>query len=84
MPGEVADFQRAVELESSERAALDQGVTVRRGQGCTPRVPAVPSVRRQLLGHCRSFDASSAVWAQRKARRESRTASAPSGPGGRA
>ncbi|MEU2205680.1 resolvase [Streptomyces hygroscopicus] len=84
MPGKVADFQRAAELEPSERAALDQGVTVRRGQGCTPRVSAVPSVRRQLLGRCWPFDASSAIWAQRMARRESRTASAPSGPGGRA
>lgn len=33
MPGKVADFLRATELEPTERAALDQGVTVRRGQG---------------------------------------------------
>lgn len=33
MPGKVADFLRAAELDDVERAALDQGVTVRRGQG---------------------------------------------------
>ncbi|SNT35784.1 hypothetical protein SAMN05216276_103671 [Streptosporangium subroseum] len=33
MPGKVADFLRASDLEPAERAALDQGVTVRRGQG---------------------------------------------------
>ncbi|WP_251829237.1 hypothetical protein [Streptomyces sp. ATCC 21386] len=35
MPGKVADFLRTAELEPAERAALDQGVTVRRGQGYT-------------------------------------------------
>ncbi|GAA2621509.1 sigma factor-like helix-turn-helix DNA-binding protein [Streptomyces axinellae] len=34
MPGKVADFLRATELKPAERAALDHGVTVRRGQGC--------------------------------------------------
>ncbi|MGW9137351.1 hypothetical protein [Streptomyces sp. NPDC055681] len=33
MPGKVADFLCAAELEPSERAVLDQGVTIRRGQG---------------------------------------------------
>ncbi|WP_346010794.1 hypothetical protein [Streptomyces sp. SID5910] len=33
MPGKVADFLRAADLASAERAVLDQGVTVRRGQG---------------------------------------------------
>ncbi|MFE4801927.1 resolvase [Streptomyces sp. NPDC056708] len=70
MPGKVADFPRAAELEPAERAALDQGVTVRRGQGYTLRVPAVPSVHRQLLGRCQPLDAPSAIPAQRKARRE--------------
>ncbi len=42
MPGEVADFLRAAALHDAERAALDQGVTGRRGQGCTLRVTAVP------------------------------------------
>ncbi|MCO6004152.1 hypothetical protein NE236_04095 [Actinoallomurus purpureus] len=37
MPGKVADFLRAAELEPAEWAALDQGVTVRRGQGYTLR-----------------------------------------------
>ncbi|MFE5922319.1 hypothetical protein [Streptomyces sp. NPDC056468] len=35
MPGKVAEFLRAVELKPAERAALDQGVTARRGQGYT-------------------------------------------------
>ncbi|MET7938414.1 recombinase family protein [Streptomyces sp. NPDC005322] len=73
MPGKVADFLRAVELESAERAALDQGATVRRGQGYTLRVSAVPAVHRQLLARCQPLDGvqgSPAVPAQRKARRE--------------
>ncbi|MCZ7431687.1 recombinase family protein [Streptomyces sp. WMMC1477] len=44
MPGKVADYLRTTELEPAERAALDQGVTVRRGQGYTLRVSAVPAV----------------------------------------
>ncbi|MFH8515243.1 recombinase family protein [Streptomyces gelaticus] len=70
MPGKVADFLRAAELEPAERAALDQGLTVRRGQGYTLRIPAAPSVHRQLLDRCRPLDAPSAIPAQRKARRE--------------
>jgi transposase-like protein len=67
MPGKVADFLCAAEPEPAERAALDQGVTVRRGQGYTLRVPAVPSVHRQLLCRCQPLDAPL-------------TASAPSSP----
>ncbi|MFE7707223.1 hypothetical protein ACFU6I_15740 [Streptomyces sp. NPDC057486] len=73
MPGKVADFLRSVDLESVERAALDRGVTVWRGQGYTLRVSAVPSVHRRLLARCQPLDvarASQAVPAQRKARRE--------------
>ncbi len=73
MPGKVADFLRATDLEPSERAALDQGVTVRRGQGYTLRVSAVPAVHRQLLARCQPLDGGQgapAVPAQRKARRE--------------
>jgi hypothetical protein len=70
MPGKIADFLRAAELDPAERAALGQGVTVRRGQGYTLRVPAVPAVHRQLLDHCQSLDTPSAIPAQRKARRE--------------
>lgn len=33
MPGKVADFLRAAELEPAEHAVLDLGVTVRCGQG---------------------------------------------------
>ncbi|MCP3770747.1 MULTISPECIES: hypothetical protein [Streptomyces] len=45
-------------------------MTVRRSQGYTLRVRAVPSVHRALLGRCRPLDAASASPAQRKARRE--------------
>ncbi|MGW6483966.1 recombinase family protein [Streptomyces sp. NPDC055059] len=83
MPGKVADFLRAAELEPAERAALDQGVTVRRGQGYTLRVPALPAVHRQLLDRCQPLDSTAAVPAQRKARREYEnrvTALTPTGP----
>ncbi|MFF9763255.1 MULTISPECIES: hypothetical protein [Streptomyces] len=69
MPGKVADFLRAAELEPAERAALDQGVTVRRGQGCILRVSAIPAVRRRLLDRRRPLDNAAAIPAQRKARR---------------
>ncbi|MFE2046420.1 hypothetical protein ACFXAZ_37010 [Streptomyces sp. NPDC059477] len=73
MPGKVANFLRAAELDDIERAALDQRVTVRRGQGYTLRVSAVPSVHRQLLARCQPLDRARdvpAIPAQRKARRE--------------
>ncbi|WP_128984643.1 recombinase family protein [Streptomyces roseicoloratus] len=73
MPGKVADFLRADELDDVERAALDQGVTVRRGQGYTLRVTAVPAVHHRLLARCQPLDGgpgAPAVPAQRKARRE--------------
>ncbi|MFF1605194.1 resolvase [Streptomyces mirabilis] len=86
MPGKVADFLRSADLEPAERAALDQGVTVRRGQGYTLRVSAVPAVHRQLLDRCQPLDGGQgvpAVPAQRKARREyeNRVSTlAPTGP----
>ncbi|MGH3871979.1 MAG: recombinase family protein [Pseudonocardiaceae bacterium] len=70
MPGKVADFLRTADLEP---AALDQEVVVRRGQGYTLRVSAVPAVHRQLLARCQPLDGTQglpAVPAQRKARRE--------------
>ncbi|WP_308013659.1 recombinase family protein [Streptomyces beigongshangae] len=73
MPGKVADYLHTTELEPAERAALDQGVTVRRGQGYTLRVTTVPAVHRQLLDRCQPLDGTQgtpAVPAQRKARRE--------------
>ncbi|MYR39687.1 recombinase family protein [Streptomyces sp. SID4944] len=73
MPGKVADFLRSAELDAVERTALDQGVTVRRGQGYTLRVTAAPSVHRQLLTRCQPLDGGHdlpAVPAQRKARRD--------------
>ncbi|MFF8280003.1 resolvase [Streptomyces lateritius] len=73
MPGKVADYLRTTELEPAERAALDQGTTVRRGQGYTLRVSAIPAVHRQLLARCQPLDGGQglpAVPAQRKARRE--------------
>ncbi|WP_053763709.1 recombinase family protein [Streptomyces sp. AS58] len=73
MPGKVADFLLTTDKEPAERAALDQGMTVRRGQGYTLRVTAVPAVHRQLLARCQPLDGGQgvpAVPAQRKARRE--------------
>ncbi|MGW0390615.1 recombinase family protein [Streptomyces sp. NPDC003042] len=73
MPGKVADFLRTTELEPAERAALDHGVTVRRGQGYTLRVTAVPAMHRGLLARCQPLDGGEgapAFPAQRKARRE--------------
>jgi DNA invertase Pin-like site-specific DNA recombinase len=73
MPGKVADFLRTTELEPAERVVLDQGVTVRRGQGYTLRVSAVPAVHRGLLARCQPLDGgygAPTAPAQRKARRE--------------
>ncbi|MFE9538170.1 resolvase [Streptomyces sp. NPDC006691] len=73
VPGKVADFLRAAELDDVERAALDRGVIVRRGQGYTLRVTAVPAVHRRLLDICQPLDGApgtTVVPAQRKARRE--------------
>lgn len=70
MPGKVADFLRAAELEPAERATLDQGITVRRGQGYTLRVIAVLAVHQRLLDLCQALDGTAALPAQRKARRE--------------
>ncbi|MER5430566.1 resolvase [Streptomyces sp. NPDC002588] len=69
MPGKVADFLRTAELAPVERAALDQGVTVRRGQGYTLRITAAPAIHHRLLGLCPALDGAAAVPAQRKARR---------------
>ncbi|MGW8876741.1 recombinase family protein [Streptomyces mirabilis] len=76
MPGKVADFLRASDLDDAEHATLDQGVTVRRGQGYTLRVTATPAVHRRLLGLCQPLNGTPgtpAVPAQRKARREYET-----------
>ncbi|MFB7905973.1 hypothetical protein ACFC1T_06065 [Kitasatospora sp. NPDC056076] len=73
MPGKVADFLRTAELEPADRAALDQGVAVRRGQGYTLRVTAQSAAHRRLLACCQPLDGTPglpAVPAQRKARRE--------------
>ncbi|MFJ8187256.1 recombinase family protein [Streptomyces sp. NPDC096105] len=73
MPGKVADFLHAADLEHAGRGALDQGVTVRRGQGCTLRVTAVPAVHRRLLDLSQPLDGApgtAVIPAQRKARRE--------------
>jgi hypothetical protein len=71
MPGKVADFVRAGELDGVERAALDQGVAVRRGQGYTLRVTAVPAVHHRLLARCQPLGGgpgTPAIPTQRKAR----------------
>ncbi|GAA4994031.1 hypothetical protein GCM10023317_22510 [Actinopolymorpha pittospori] len=61
MPGKVADFLRAYDLEPTERPALDQGVTVRRSQGYRLRITAVPGVHRQLLARCQPLDGGQGV-----------------------
>ncbi|MFE2749675.1 hypothetical protein ACFXKX_36080 [Streptomyces scopuliridis] len=81
MPGKVADFLRAADLEPAERVALDQGVIVRRGQGYTLPLTAILAVRRGLLARCQPLDggqAVPAVPAQRKAAASTKTTSAPS------
>lgn len=70
MPGKVADFLRATELDDAERAALDEGQAVRRGTGYTLRVTAVPAIHRQFLDRCHVLDGATAIPTQRKARRE--------------
>ncbi|MFG2395700.1 hypothetical protein [Streptomyces lydicus] len=70
MPGKVADFLRKLELDAAERAAIDQGEKVRRGQGYTLRITAVPAVHRALLDRCQPLNDTAAIPAQRKARRE--------------
>ncbi|WP_234343741.1 hypothetical protein [Streptomyces sp. WM6372] len=70
MPGKVAGFLRTTELEPAERVALDQGVTVRRGQRYTLRVSAVPAVHCRFLDPCRPLDGTPgapAIPSQRKA-----------------
>ncbi|MFD1538711.1 hypothetical protein [Nonomuraea guangzhouensis] len=67
MPGKVADFLRTADLGPAERATLDQGVTVRRGQGYTLRVTADSSTSASLST---APPGNTAVPAQRKARRE--------------
>ncbi|MFF4757989.1 resolvase [Streptomyces sp. NPDC001292] len=61
MPGKVADFLRTTELEPAERAALEHGVTVRRGQGYTLRVSALPAMHRGLLARCQPLDGAQGV-----------------------
>ncbi|MFJ4633882.1 hypothetical protein [Streptomyces sp. NPDC088847] len=61
MPGKVADYLRANDLEPAERAALDQGATVRRGQGYTLRISAAPAVHRQVLARCQPLTTSCMV-----------------------
>ncbi|MEU5434864.1 hypothetical protein AB0G73_16030 [Streptomyces sp. NPDC020719] len=67
MPGKAADFLHVAELVDAERAALDQGVRVRRGQGYTLRVSAALSVHRQPLDGTPDVPA---IPAQREARRD--------------
>ena len=81
MPGKVADFLRATELEPAERAALDHGMTVRRGQGYTLRVTAATAVHRQLLDPCQPSTATKAPRPSRHSARpaaSTRTAGTPS------
>ncbi|MGI5347472.1 hypothetical protein ACQEU8_04685 [Streptomyces sp. CA-250714] len=50
------DGLRAARANGSTGGRVDQGVAVRRGQGFTLRVSAVPAVQRGLLARCRPLD----------------------------
>jgi len=79
MPGKVADFHRASELEPAERDALDRGVTVRRGRGYTLRISAAPAVHHGLLARCQPVDGDQGTRRSRPSARpvaSTRTASA--------
>ncbi|WP_239131800.1 hypothetical protein [Streptomyces griseus] len=65
-PGKVAGHLRTTELEPAERAALDQGVAVLRGQGYTLRVSAALAVHRRLLARCHPLDGRQGVPAGRR------------------
>ncbi|WP_433463494.1 hypothetical protein [Spirillospora sp. CA-128828] len=78
MPGKVADYLHAAELDDAERVALDHGVIVRRGQGYTLRVSAAPAGHRALLDRCQPLDGTPAIPAQRRPAASTRTASTPS------
>ncbi|MET8180191.1 hypothetical protein [Streptomyces sp. NPDC005336] len=81
MPGKVADFLRAADLEPAERAALDQGVTVRRGQGYTrASAPSPPCTASSSPAASRSTAAKASRPSRRSARpaASTRTASTPS------
>jgi hypothetical protein len=81
IPGKASGFLRTARLEPTERAALDHGVTVRRGQGYTLRGSAKPSVHRQFLARCQPLDGARVPWRSRHSARpaaSTRTASTPS------
>ncbi|UXX97939.1 resolvase [Streptomyces sp. AD2-2] len=78
MPGKVADFLHTTELRPAERAPLDQGVTVRRGHGYTPRVTAVPAVHHRLPARRMAAPALRQSRPSARPAASTRTASAPS------
>jgi hypothetical protein len=69
MPRRSAGVRRLAH-SASPRSPQPQGVTVRRGQGYTLRITAVPAIHRRLLDLCQALSGAAAVPAQRKARRE--------------
>lgn len=69
MLGKVVAFLHPAEPEPAERAALEPGTTVRRGQGYTLRVSTKPEVHRQFLNRCQPLDNATAIPAQREAGR---------------
>jgi DNA invertase Pin-like site-specific DNA recombinase len=73
IPGKVADFLLTADLDNAERVVLDHGTTVRRGRGHTLRVHATPAVHRRLLARCQALAETTAIPAQRRARREYET-----------
>lgn len=70
IPGKVAGFLRELaELGAPARQALRQGRTVRRGQGYSLHVTAIPDVHRDLLAAAAPLAAEGSSSADRKAHR---------------
>ena len=70
IPGKVADhLTSAAQLGEAERHALSRGRTVRRGQGYSLHVTAVPEVHQALLAAAAALDIDGASSADRKAYR---------------
>ncbi len=64
------DFLRTAERDDAERAALDQGMTVRRGQSYTLRVTPHPVSTALSLPDASPLDGTLAIPVRRQARRE--------------
>lgn len=70
IPGKVADHLAGIDgLDAMQREVLRRGRTVRRGQGYSLHVTALPEVHQALLAAAAALGADSATSADRKAYR---------------